>query len=188
MVIIGNSKKFIDYFSSEKPIIISWRDLKNNSEIFDGHVFCLVGFDFNFKKNIKDFYIANVREPYRFLKKQNPSKIIYISTDLSNKNITFSWYLFCKQRLAFLLSKKFKNIEIYSPPTIVNNKKPDLYSSSFIKMIFYILIRLNLVKCTTIENIFTDYQIRVNKNIFLDKKFRINRNLFIDKLLRITLG
>ena len=109
--------------------------------------------------------------------------------------ITLSRYEFAKKELAFKLYNFSQNLLILDIPVIKDNKdKPLIYGGKISKLIFYILIKLNLVNSIKISNL-KELIKRNIKNKTNSKPIRLKkiglfipRTLFIDRLLRLING
>lgn len=152
----------------------------------------------------KKYYEVNVIKPFNLIKKisNSKTKIIYFNTinKISSNNVsrnsnTFSRYEFAKNELAFKLFNFSKNLTILDIPIIKDHKnEPLIYGDKISKLIFYIMIKLDLVKSIKIS----DLKRLIKKNIRNRTKSKpirqkkiglfIPRTLFIDRLLRIING
>ena len=75
--------------------------------------------------------------------------IVYIHTKKGCRNYTFSRYRYAKEKLAYELSKKIKNLIIYRADLIKFNNNISINSNFFSKYVFIFFSKLNLIK--TIE-------------------------------------
>ena len=214
IILIGKSEKFYSLIKSIYPKssieVLSWRKIlkknneysskrKNESLIFvNGYHYG--GSYFFFKK----YYEANVTRPFNLIKRisNSKTKIIYFNTanNISSKNvsknlITFSRYEFAKKELAFKLFNFSQNLLILDIPVIKNHKnKPLIFGDKISQLIFYIMIKLNLVNSIKIS----DLKVLIKRNIKNKTKSKpirlkkiglfIPRTLFIDRLLRMING
>ncbi len=213
IILIGKSEKFYDLVKSIYPgssiEVLSWRKIsekngysfkkKNKNLIFvNGYHYGSSYFFF------KKYYEVNVIKPFNLIKKisNSKTKIIYFNTinKISSNNVsrnsnTFSRYEFAKNELAFKLFNFSKNLTILDIPIIKDHKnEPLIYGDKISKLIFYIMIKLDLVKSIKIS----DLKRLIKKNIRNRTKSKpirqkkiglfIPRTLFIDRLLRIING
>ena len=213
ITLIGKSEKFYSLIKSIYPKssieVLSWRKIskknneysskrKNESLIFvNGYHYG--GSYFFFKK----YYGANVTKPFNLIKRisNSKTKIIYfntannISKDVSKNLITFSRYEFAKKELAFKLFNFSQNLLILDIPVIKSHKnKPLIFGDKISKLIFYIMIKLNLINSIKIS----DLKVLIKRNIKNKTKSKpirlkkiglfIPRTLFIDRLLRMING
>ena len=214
IILVGKSEKFYNLVKSIYPKsaieVFSWRNIskknykysfkrKNKNLIFvNGYHYG--GSYFFFKK----YYELNVTNPLNLIKKisNSKTKIVYFNTisNISSKNvsknlITFSRYEFAKKELAFKLFNFSKNLLILDIPVIKDHKnKPLIYGNKISKLIFYIMIKLNLIDSIKISNL-KKLIIKNIRNKTSSKPVRLKkiglfipRTLFIDRILRIING
>ena len=203
IAIIGNSKKFITElkknFFFKKLDIIPWRQihLYSNKRLVKYDLVFICGFDFSiYFKNQKVFEKRNIYEILNLLKKitYKNSMLIYINTQNNNQKYTFSKYRYAKQKLAYLIFKKYKNSLIFNSDLIEVNKNISINSNLFSKLIFRFFVKFNLIKTIDIKKLFLEINNMINyknfpkqnniKGVFL----MFPRTQFIDRFLRIILG
>ena len=120
--------------------------------------------------------------------------LIYINTQNNNQKYTFSKYRYAKQKLAYLIFKRYKNSLIYNSDLIEVNKNISINSNLFSKLIFRFFVKFNLIKTIDIKKLFIEINNMINyknfpkqnniKGVFL----MFPRTQFIDRFLRIILG
>ena len=213
ITLIGKSDKFYSLIKSIYPKssikVLSWRKIskkknkysfkKKNENLIFVNGYHYGGSYFFFKK----YYGVNVTKPFNLIKRisNSKTKIIYfntannISKDVSKNLITFSRYEFAKKELAFKLFNFSQNLLILDIPVIKSHKnKPLIFGDKISQLIFYIMIKLNLINSIKIS----DLKVLIKRNIKNKTKLKpirlkkiglfIPRTLFIDRLLRMING
>ena len=204
VVIIGNSQKFIKEFkknySFQKLDIIPWRQIQfySTKKLLKYNLVFICGFNFNiYLNNKKTFEKKNIFEILNLLKKitNNKTMLIYINTQKNNnQNYTFSRYRYAKQKLAYLIFKKFKNSLIFNSDLITVNKDISINSNLFSRLIFNFFVKFNLIKTIDIKKLFLEIKRCLNLKNFPKQNdingifLSIPRTQFIDRLLRVILG
>lgn len=204
IVIIGKSQKFIKElkknYTFKKFDIIPWRQIhfysKKQTIKYDLVFIC--GFDFSiYLKDKKTFEKKNIFEILNLLKKITNKKtmLIYINTQkTNNKNYTFSRYRYAKQKLAYLIYKKFTNSLIFNSDLIKVNNDISINSNLISKLIFYYFSKFDFIKTIDIKKLFQEIQSMLYLKKFpKQKKIRgilltIPRTQFIDRFLRLIWG
>ena len=204
IVILGKSQKFIKEikknYNHNTLTIIPWRQIElyldKKRNIYD--LIFIAGFNFSiYKKELIIFQKNNIFEPFRLIKKISNKKtlIIYINTKKNNNNdYTFSRYKYAKQKLAYLIFKRFENSIIINSDLIKVKNCISINSNIFSKFIFYLFSSFNLIKTIGIEKIFLEINNRISlKNCQKQKNIKgyflhISRTQFVDRVLRLILG
>ena len=139
---------------------MSWRNLKLNQTLpIEGEVevVYLAGFDYeSLKYSFSEYLSQNIYVPLKFLSNILGSrvKIIYINTKIEKRKYTFSRYYFCKFLLGNKLDMMHENFKNVSIATIIDkNNKPLIFGSKFTKAIFMIMIKLKLIKTTSLDEV-----------------------------------
>ena len=204
IAIIGNSLKFIKFikknFLYKKVNIFKWRKIeetiKNSSKKYDLIFIC--GFDFSlYSSKLNYFSQINIYNPLRLIEKisTKKTKIIYINTKIIKKNnVTFSRYKYAKQKLAYLISRKFENYEIINTDLIIQRNKILINSNNISKFFFKVLIYMKLIKAIEMSDLIIDIKQRIKekknkkqKNIS-GKLLNLPRSQFLDRFVRLMLG
>tara|TARA_B100000989_G_scaffold284647_1_gene251647 strand:- start:94 stop:732 length:639 start_codon:yes stop_codon:yes gene_type:complete len=204
VLIIGKSEKFIKEikknYTFKKLDIIPWRQIHFylGKKLIKYNLVFICGFDFStYLKNRKTFERKNIFEIIYLLRKiaNRQTMLIYINTQkTNNKNYTFSRYRYAKQKLAYLIFKKFKNCLIFNSDLIKVNEDVSINSNLFSKLIFYFFSKFNLIKTIDIKKLFSKI-----KNMLYLKDFPKQQNIkglfitiprtqLIDRFLRLILG
>ena len=204
IVILGKSQKFIKEikknYKYDSLSIIPWRQIGSYSykkkEIYN--LIFLAGFNFGiYTKGSTFFNQKNIYEPLKLIEKISNKKtfIIYINTQkMNDKNYTFSRYRYAKQKLGYLIYRKFKNSLIFDSDLIKVTNHISINSNIFFRFIFHIFSMLNLIKTIDIKKIFLE----INNMIILKNRLKqrnirgfflnISRTQLIDRILRLILG
>lgn len=196
IIIIGYSRKFINVirnkYNKKKIHIFHWRKLANK-QINKNVVIFVCGFDYDLlSANLNIFLHNNVFKILNFIKGfKKIKKIYYINTFNKKKFNTFSRYNYAKNLLGYELESNFKNVQVVSLPTIVRNNKPLIHGNILTKIIFYILIKINLIETIEIQNMsqlfnYTKKKSKIKK--INGSYLKLPRNIFIDRLLRFIYG
>lgn len=204
IVIIGKSQKFIKEikknYTFKKLDIIPWRQIQFylNKQVVKYNLVFICGFNFSiYLKDKKTFEKKNIFEILNLLEKITNKKtmLIYINTQkTNNKNFTFSRYRYAKQKLAYLIYKKFKNSLIFNSDLIKVDKIISINSNFFSKFIFYFFSKFNLIKTIDIKKLFLEIKNMIYLKNFPKQKnikgifLNVPRTQFIDRLLRLILG
>ena len=158
----------------------------------------LAGFNFGiYTKGSTYFNQKNIYEPLKLIEKISNKKtlIIYINTQkMNDRNYTFSRYKYAKQKLGYLIYRKFKNSLIFDSDLIKVTNYISINSNVFSRFIFHIFSMFNLIKTIDIKKIFFE----INNMIILKKRLKqrnirgfllnISRTQLIDRILRLILG
>ena len=202
ILILGKSEKFIKIFSELYPNseleVFSWRCLQTKSSIkSDYGIIVVCGYDYDsYFASFENFLRVNVYNVIELLESLTSiKKIIYIDTADSPKIYTFSRYLYAKKLLAVELYKSFRKTDIcvIKPNTIVNKNNAEIKGGVVTRIIFYFLIKLKLIKTTSINHISLCIKNSSGKletlpscpiPVLLDWK----RTKFLDRLLRFIYG
>ena len=204
IVILGQSQKFIKEikknYKYDSLSIIPWRQIRSYSykkkEIYN--LIFLAGFNFGiYTKGSAFFNQKNIYEPLKLIEKISNKKtlIIYINTQkMNDRNYTFSRYRYAKQKLGYLIYRKFKNSLIFDSDLIKVTNYISINSNVFSRFIFHIFSMFNLIKTIDIKKIFFE----INNMIILKKRLKqrnirgfllnISRTQLIDRILRLILG
>ena len=204
IVILGQSQKFIKEikknYKYDSLSIIPWRQIESYSykkkEIYN--LIFLAGFNFGiYTKGLTFFNQKNIYEPLKLIEKISNKKtlIIYINTQkMNDRNYTFSRYRYAKQKLGYLIYRKFKNSLIFDSDLIKVTNYISINSNVFSGFIFHIFSMFNLIKNIDIKKIFFE----INNMIILKKRLKqrnirgfllnISRTQLIDRILRLILG
>ena len=204
IVILGQSKKFIKEikknYKHDSLTIIPWRKIGSYSykkkEIYN--LIFLAGFNFGiYTKGATFFNQKNIYEPLKLIEKISNKKtlIIYINTQkMNDRNYTFSRYRYAKQKLGYLIYRKFKNSLIFDSDLIKVTNHISINSNIFSRFIFHIFHMFNLIKTIDIKKIFLE----INNMIILKNRLKqrnikgfflnISRTQLIDRILRLILG
>ena len=204
IVILGQSQKFIKEITKnyryDSLSIIPWRQIGSYSykkkEIYN--LIFLAGFNFGiYTKGSTFFNQKNIYEPLKLIEKISNKKtlIIYINTQkMNDRNYTFSRYRYAKQKLGYLIYKKFKNALIFDSDLIKVTNHISINSNVFSRFIFHIFSMFNLIKTIDIKKIFLE----INNMIILKNRLKqrnirgfflnISRTQLIDRILRLILG
>ena len=204
IVILGQSKKFIKEikknYKYDSLSIIPWRQIGSYSykkkEIYN--LIFLAGFNFGiYTKGSTYFNQKNIYEPLELIEKISNKKtlIIYINTQkMNDRNYTFSRYRYAKQKLGYLIYRKFKNSLIFDSDLIKVTNHISINSNVFSRFIFHIFSMFNLIKTIDIKKIFLE----INNMIILKNRLKqrnirgfflnISRTQLIDRILRLILG
>lgn len=204
IVILGQSQKFIKEikknYKYDSLSLIPWRQIGSYSykknEIYN--LIFLAGFNFGiYTKGSTYFNQKNIYEPLKLIEKISNKKtlIIYINTQkMINRNYTFSRYRYAKQKLGYLIYKKFKNALIFDSDLIKVTNHISINSNIFSRFIFHIFSMFNLIKTIDIKKIFLE----INNMIILKNRLKqrnirgfflnISRTQLIDRILRLILG
>lgn len=204
IVILGQSQKFIKEikknYKYDSLSIIPWRQIESYSykkkEIYN--LIFLAGFNFGiYTKGLTFFNQKNIYEPLKLIEKISNKKtlIIYINTQkMNDRNYTFSRYRYAKQKLGYLIYRKFKNSLIFDSDLIKVTNYISINSNVFSGFIFHIFSMFNLIKTIDIKKIFFE----INNMIILKKRLKqrnirgfllnISRTQLIDRILRLILG
>lgn len=204
IVIIGKSQKFIKElkknYTFKKFDIIPWRQIQFylKKQTIKYNLVFICGFDFSiYLKDKKTFEKKNIFEILNLLKKITNKKtmLIYINTQkTNNKNYTFSRYRYAKQKLAYLIYKKFTNSLIFNSDLIKINNNISIKSNLISKLIFYYFSKFDFIKTIDIKKLFKEIQSMLYlKNFPKQKNIRgilltIPRTQFIDRFLRLIWG
>ena len=121
--------------------------------------------------------------------------LIYINTQkTNNKNYTFSRYRYAKQKLAYLIYKKFTNSLIFNSDLIKVNNDISINSNLISKLIFYYFSKFDFIKTIDIKKLFKEIQKMLYLRKFPKQKnirgifLTIPRTQFIDRFLRLIWG
>ena len=204
IVILGQSQKFIKEikknYKYDSLSIIPWRQIGSYSykkkEIYN--LIFLAGFNFGiYTKGLTFFNQKNIYEPLKLIEKISNKKtlIIYINTQkMNDRNYTFSRYRYAKQKLGYLIYRKFKNSLIFDSDLIKVTNYISINSNVFSRFIFHIFSMFNLIKTIDIKKIFLE----INNMIILKNRLKqrnirgfflnISRTQLIDRILRLILG
>ena len=204
IVILGQSQKFIKEikknYKYDSLSIIPWRQIGSYSykkkEIYN--LIFLAGFNFGiYTKGSTYFNQKNIYEPLKLIEKISNKKtlIIYINTQkMNDRNYTFSRYRYAKQKLGYLIYRKFKNSLIFDSDLIKVTNHISINSNIFSRFIFHIFSMFNLIKTIDIKKIFLE----INNMIILKNRLKqrnikgfflnISRTQLIDRILRLILG
>ena len=204
IVILGQSQKFIKEikknYKYDSLSIIPWRQIGSYSykekEIYN--LIFLAGFNFGiYTKGSTYFNQKNIYEPLELIEKISNKKtlIIYINTQkMNDRNYTFSRYRYAKQKLGYLIYRKFKNSLIFDSDLIKVTNHISINSNIFSRFIFHIFSMFNLIKTIDIKKIFLE----INNMIILKNRLKqrnikgfflnISRTQLIDRILRLILG
>ena len=204
IVILGQSQKFIKEikknYKYDSLSIIPWRQIGSYSykkkEIYN--LIFLSGFNFGiYTKGSTYFNQKNIYEPLELIEKISNKKtlIIYINTQkMNDRNYTFSRYRYAKQKLGYLIYRKFKNSLIFDSDLIKVTNHISINSNIFSRFIFHIFSMFNLIKTIDIKKIFLE----INNMIILKNRLKqrnikgfflnISRTQLIDRILRLILG
>ena len=203
IVILGQSQKFIKEikknYKYDSLSIIPWRQIGSYSykkkEIYN--LIFLAGFNFGiYTKGSTYFNQKNIYEPLKLIEKISNKKtlIIYINTQkMNDRNYTFSRYRYAKQKLGYLIYRKFKNSLIFDSDLIKVTNHISINSNVFSRFIFHIFSMFNLIKTIDIKKIFLE----INNMIILKNRLKqrnirgfflnISRTQLIDRFLRLIL-
>ena len=198
IAIIGRSKKFIKFVKNnlnyKSLTIVPWRNIKikrHNKKKMNLILIC--GYDYeSYKYEYNKFYKTNISQPYNLIKnyyKKN-TVIIYINTT-SNKMFTLSRYYFAKHKLNQIIIKNFNNVNSIEVPSIVNSGNIDIFGSCITKILFKVLIFLNLIKWIEFKNLIRKIKKslqspnQINQKKIKGKFLEIPRNIFLDRILRL---
>jgi hypothetical protein len=197
---LGNSiffYKLIKLIYPESIISIQpWRTIKKNYKKKPSKIDIIIvcGYDYHsYGYNFKKFVQSNVAKPLGYLKTHASAstRIIYINTAISSKNLTYSRYEYAKNLLAYSIESKFKSAEILSLPLILDDRyftavKGGIVSRFVIKK----LIAHNLIKTINTSQIIKllKNNSKCNKKIpkMDGRLLSIPRNQFIDRILRLS--
>ena len=204
IVILGQSQKFIKEikknYKYDSLSIIPWRQIGSYSykekEIYN--LIFLAGFNFGiYTKGSTYFNQKNIYEPLKLVEKISNKKtlIIYINTQkMNDRNYTFSRYRYAKQKLGYLIYRKFKNSLIFDSDLIMVTNHISINSNIFSRFIFHMFSMFNLIKTIDIKKIFLE----INNMIILKNRLKqrnirgfflnISRTQLIDRILRLILG
>ena len=204
IVILGQSQKFIKEikknYKYDSLSIIPWRQIGSYSykkkEIYN--LIFLAGFNFGiYTKGSTYFNQKNIYEPLKLIEKISNKKtlIIYINTQkMNDRNYTFSRYRYAKQKLGYLIYRKFKNSLIFDSDLIKVTNHISINSNIFSRFIFHMFSMFNLIKTIDIKKIFLE----INNMIILKNRLKqrnirgfflnISRTQLIDRILRLILG
>ena len=204
IVILGQSQKFIKEikknYKYDSLSIIPWRQIGSYSykkkEIYN--LIFLAGFNFGiYTKGSTYFNQKNIYEPLKLIEKISNKKtlIIYINTQkMNDRNYTFSRYRYAKQKLGYLIYRKFKNSLIFDSDLIMVTNHISINSNIFSRFIFHMFSMFNLIKTIDIKKIFLE----INNMIILKNRLKqrnirgfflnISRTQLIDRILRLILG
>lgn len=204
IVIIGKSQKFIKElkknYTFKKFDIIPWRQIQfySKKQIIKYDLVFICGFDFSiYLEDKKTFEKKNIFEILNLLKKITNKKtmLIYINTQkTNNKNYTFSRYRYAKQKLAYLIYKKFTNSLIFNSDLIKVNNDISINSNLISKLIFYYFSKFDFIKTIDIKKLFKEIQKMLYLRKFPKQKnirgifLTIPRTQFIDRFLRLIWG
>ncbi|MDC1246249.1 hypothetical protein N8Z56_04795, partial [Pelagibacteraceae bacterium] len=158
----------------------------------------LAGFNFGiYTKGSTYFNQKNIYEPLKLVEKISNKKtlIIYINTQkMNDRNYTFSRYRYAKQKLGYLIYRKFKNSLIFDSDLIMVTNHISINSNIFSRFIFHMFSMFNLIKTIDIKKIFLE----INNMIILKNRLKqrnirgfflnISRTQLIDRILRLILG
>ena len=113
---------------------------------------------------------------------------------MNDRNYTFSRYRYAKQKLGYLIYRKFKNSLIFDSDLIKVTNHISINSNIFSRFIFHIFSMFNLIKTIDIKKIFLE----INNMIILKNRLKqrnikgfflnISRTQLIDRILRLILG
>ena len=204
IVIIGKSQKFIKElkknYTFKKFDIIPWRQIQfySKKQTIKYDLVFICGFDFSiYLEDKKTFEKKNIFEILNLLKKITNKKtmLIYINTQkTNNKNYTFSRYRYAKQKLAYLIYKKFTNSLIFNSDLIKVNNDISINSNLISKLIFYYFSKFDFIKTIDIKKLFQEIQSMLYLKKFPKQKnirgifLTIPRTQFIDRFLRLIWG
>lgn len=202
IVIIGKSNKFIlgikQNFIYNELDIISWRKINFIKSKKKYDLIFLCGFNFNtYSSNLNLFYENNIYKPLYLVKKiaKKESVIVYINTKNDKKKYTFSRYRYAKEKLAYELNKKIKNLIIYRADLIKFNNNISINSNFFSKYVFIFFSKLNLIKTIEIHYVLKEIIMLLNNKNYSKQKNNIKsyllnvpRTQFLDRALRFLIG
>lgn len=202
IVIIGKSNKFIlgikQNFIYNELDIISWRKINFIKSKKKYDLIFLCGFNFNtYSSNLNLFYENNINKPLNLVKKiaKKESVIVYINTKNDKKKYTFSRYRYAKEKLAYELNKKIKNLIIYRADLIKFNNNISINSNFFSKYVFIFFSKLNLIKTIEIHYVLKEIIMLLNNKNYSKQKNNIKsyllnvpRTQFLDRALRFLIG
>ena len=202
IVIIGKSNKFIlgikQNFIYNELDIISWRKINFIKSKKKYNLIFLCGFNFNtYSSNLNLFYENNINKPLNLVKKiaKKESVIVYINTKNDKKKYTFSRYRYAKEKLAYELNKKIKNLIIYRADLIKFNNNISINSNFFSKYVFIFFSKLNLIKTIEIHYVLKEIIMLLNNKNYSKQKNNIKsyllnvpRTQFLDRALRFLIG
>ena len=203
IVILGKSQKFIKEikknYNYNTLTIIPWRQIElylNKKKIVYDLIF-LAGFNFGiYQKNLILFKNKNIYEPFKLLERISNKKtlIVYINTQKNNnKYFTLSRYKYAKQKLAYLIYKRFQNSIIFNSDLIKVENRISINSNVPSTFIFHFFLIFGLIRTIEIKKIFLE----INNMIILKTRLKqrdingyflhFSRTQFVDRMLRIIL-
>jgi hypothetical protein len=203
ITLVGNSIYFYKLIKLIYPDSIisiqSWRAIKKNykKNPYKIDIIIVCGYDYlSYGYNFNEFVKSNVVKPLGYLKAHASvsTRIIYINTAVSSKNVTYSRYEYAKNLLAYSIKSKFKSAEILSLPLILDDRyftpvKGGVVSRYVIKK----LISHNLIKTINTSQIIKLLENNRNNSKSNTKIPRMDgrllsipRNQFIDRILRLS--
>ena len=157
----------------------------------------ILGFDYSsYLKNFNSYKYINIESPLKKINSLSSSKteIIYVTTEKTNKDKTYSRYNYAKNELGRKLQNVYSNrLKVAQYPTIVDAlRSPMMHCSflqgSFIKFAIFLKLVKTIsycdVKKTIIFDQFSDPSFKLIKGSFLN----LPRTSFIDRLIRLLLG
>lgn len=205
IILLGNSQKFYDTFSNifkdKLIIIVSWRNcdkyLRNKVDK-SPDLIVICGYDYcsglmKFDKFIK----TNIVNPISFIDKIASPKtiLLYMDTNDSKHQITYSRYRYAKNALSLRLLKYGNQYKRVKLPVILNNQNSaDVNGNLLTKFIFNVLIRLKVIDTINLKELkkiiieALDSELIFQPQILNGRFLKIRRTLFIDRVLRLIYG
>ena len=104
---------------------------------------------------------------------------------------TLSRYYYAKHKLNQIIIKNFNNVNSIEVPSIVNSGNIDIFGSCITKILFKVLIFLNLIKWIEFKNLIRKIKKslqspnQINQKKIKGKFLEIPRNIFLDRILRL---
>ncbi len=202
ITLLGNSiffYKLIKLIYPDSIISIqSWRAIKKKykNKPYKIDIIVVCGYDYlSYSYNYKEFVKSNVLKPLGYLKAHASisTKIIYINTAVSSKNVTYSRYEYAKNLLAYMIKSKFSSAEILSLPLILDDRYfTPIKGGIAARFIIKKLIAHNLIKTISTGQIIKllENNSKPTKKIskMSGRLLSIPRNQFIDRILRLCNG
>jgi len=205
IIILGSSKKFnkliYGMYSEDVLITVPWRTisyhLKEKQQVFMADLIFVCGYDYSsYWAAMKNYELNNIYAPLAFIEKylNKEGVVIYIDTEICEKNITLSRYKYAKHKLAEGLAESNILINRIDVPTIVDeNSRPLIYGNYLTRKVFGLLIKFKIINFITIS----DLQDKIKNNSLIKKRSEknikglflfIRRGLLIDRILRLIYG
>lgn len=201
ILIIGNSHHLSEAISLAFPDaeikIMPWRGLANQSFQMSCDLLFMVGFDYDsYMKRYEDFMDANVLQPIlavqRFAK--SSTDIVYVTTQHSSRNFTFSRYRYAKEKLGHALVSQWPHAYVLRFDTFATaNHEPLVKGGAMTRLIFACLVKLGAVKTVdmlTVRERLKDYQTHSSPDLRAIKGvlIAIERPQFVDRLMRLFIA